>query len=58
MNYIDNNGKFNHGKWMRERTLNESPNRDVTVSILENLDHVFAENKTSLTPAKLRTSFM
>ena len=26
MSYIDNNGKFNHGKWMRERTLNESPN--------------------------------
>ena len=25
MSYIDNNGKFNHGKWMRERVLNEAP---------------------------------
>ena len=23
MNYIDNNGKFNHGKWMRDQLLNE-----------------------------------
>ncbi len=25
MSYIDKNGKFDHGKWMRERTLNEAP---------------------------------
>jgi len=28
MSYIDNNGKFNHGKWMRDRTLNEGPVND------------------------------
>ena len=26
MSYIDKNGKFNHGKWMRERTLKETLN--------------------------------
>ena len=25
MSYIDKNGKFDHGKWMREQRLNERP---------------------------------
>ena len=25
MSYIDKNGKFNHGKWLREQRLNEAP---------------------------------